>query len=81
MARPLPAAVDDADGQTLGCRNRKTQSDFRRTHANAVSSVAFSPDGTTLVSGSDDATVKLWDVTRQPKAPKVTFSDHGTPVY
>ena len=27
-----------------------------------VTSVAFSPDGTRLVSGSDDKTVKHWDV-------------------
>jgi WD40 repeat protein len=31
-------------------------------HTDSVTSVAFSPDGTRLVSGSDDKTVKHWDV-------------------
>ena len=29
-------------------------------HADGVSSVAFSPDGTKVLTGSDDGTAKLW---------------------
>jgi WD40 repeat protein len=32
-------------------------------HSDFVVSLAFSPDGRTLVSGSRDSTIKLWDVT------------------
>ena len=30
-------------------------------HSGEVTSVAFSPDGKTIVSGSDDKTLKVWD--------------------
>ena len=30
-------------------------------HSNVVNSVAYSPDGTKIISGSDDNTIKIWD--------------------
>ena len=43
-------------------------------HTSWVSSVAFSPDGTTLASGSWDNTVRLWDVLTG--AHEKTFTGH-----
>jgi WD40 repeat protein len=33
-----------------------------RGHADDVTALAFSPDGGRLVSGSDDNSVKVWDI-------------------
>ena len=36
-------------------------SEKTNAHSNWIRSVAFSPDGTKIVSGSVDETIKVWD--------------------
>jgi WD40 repeat protein/serine/threonine protein kinase len=47
-------------------------------HHDLVTSVAFSPDGALLASGSKDRTAILWDVAR--KQPLATFDEHQAQV-
>ena len=48
-------------------------------HTGGVFSVAFSPDGQWLASGSRDETIKLWNARTGEEAR--TLSGHTKPVY
>jgi len=47
----------------LACLADKLEllSEKTNAHSDWIRSVAFSPDGTKMVSGSDDKTIKVWD--------------------
>lgn len=49
--------------------------DVRRGHEDEINTIAFSPNGNILASGSADNTVRLWQV-REPQASPIVLSEH-----
>ena len=54
------------DGAALGRRHRASPSANRCTHQGEVAAVAFSPDGKTVLTGSEDRRRRLWDAATGP---------------
>jgi serine/threonine protein kinase len=50
-----------------------------RGHANIIRAVAWSPDGQNMASASDDATVRVWDVSTGRRI--FTYLNHGGEVF
>jgi len=45
----------------LATASLELKAEKQSAHSSYVMAVAFSPDGATIVSGSDDQTIKVWD--------------------
>ena len=45
----------------LATASLELKAEKQSAHSHIVMSVAFSPEGATIVSGSDDKTIKVWD--------------------
>ncbi len=80
----LIAVVDDGgrihllDGETLEVRAQI------EAHASAVTALAFSPDGRTLVSGGEDDVIRVWSVDallEQDAAEPQVLTEHSNWVY
>ena len=56
-----PNGAEQGDGQSAFKAVTRLQVCTLRGHAYSVLSVAFSPDGKRIVSGSQDNLVKVWD--------------------
>ncbi len=48
-----------------------------RGHTEAVTCLAFAPDGRALYTGSTDKALKRWPAAKPPMRPRVTLRDHG----
>jgi WD40 repeat protein/mono/diheme cytochrome c family protein len=64
LTRRVLAAPD-----ALAAKNKANVEPAFQGHTATVNCVAFSSDGTRAVSGSDDRTIRLWDVTPTEKSP------------
>ena len=57
----LQPLTPDLTAPVLAAASLELKAEQQDAHGNFVNSVAFSPDGKTIVSGSDDKALKVWD--------------------
>jgi len=91
LSKPISAVAFNVDGTTVAVATGSNQDDSIRTWdaatgrpslmvvgLNGISSIAFSPDGRTLVCGVRDNTIRRWDLSTGASLPSLVA--HGSPV-
>ena len=65
---------NDKPGKTCVSSLGGPSGDKPRAHGQTVLTLAFSPDGRSLASGSSDGTIRIWSVPLQRQVTTLTFS-------
>lgn len=73
------AACKDGTVQLFDFENGKQIASLT-AHEGGVDSLAFSPDGSLLITGGRDNLIHVWDWRTQPATPLTTLSGHTKPV-
>ena len=61
LSQPYSSPSPTLSTPTLAAASLELKAEKQSAHRDWVTSVAFSPDGSTIVSGSRDQTIKVWD--------------------
>ena len=68
--RHPPTLSPDLTAPVLAAASLELKAEKQSAHSHFVTSVTFSPDGKTIVSGSYDKTLKVWDAGVGADTPK-----------
>jgi WD40 repeat protein len=61
LSPPYSSPSPKLSPRMLASASLELKAEKQSAHSRQVNSMAFSPDGSSIVSGSDDKTIKVWD--------------------